>query len=515
MLNTVRAFSIASMIVSPFWFDVFRLGAPTDENFIENSFHYTQHDANHVDYMAAIILTGILAVAVFVLLRRMHRHKWLHYCMLIVIIAAFICVFSGLRLHFYEILNITNIIGKSIEYWWFSLPLTVFVGLVAYRFRQAYLRVVFTVVTIAAPLGLVLLGNGIYGVMLMQEKGSGLMTYDGRLAERVSEPPGKRRTLMVIFDAWDYWTTFDAWDANANLPEISRLRRESFFPTNAVSVGGITLNSIPGMTIGIRPQSGQRVAGLDWVMNAGPDNPSLSWRESDTIFHHAHRRRLNVSYGGTGYIPYCKLFRDAISHCVGGGYFPGDVRKSAWSQIGSVIGRIGINLPGVRRYLTSSSIDHNSSGFRETYDAFMVEATRMVADPSNGFTFMHLYLPHAMYFYDRHKRAMVDYYDAPDGYFSALVLVDKSIGALRQAMEKAGVWETTNVIFTTDHGSSVAGLEGPDNDRRIPMIIKLAGTQEGLEYAAPVDQVNLHRVLRGIFDGRISTNRHIVEALNP
>lgn len=89
------------------------------------------------------------------------------------------------------------------------------------------------------------------------------------------------------------------------------------------------------------------------------------------------------------------------------------------------------------------------------------------------------------------RRYLASYYDQAE-------FLDHQFGRLRAALERAGAWDNTIVLFTTDHGLSLNDhwqwRHGPflfDEVVHIPMTWRVPGLECGRETAALVEQVDV------------------------
>jgi arylsulfatase A-like enzyme len=92
---------------------------------------------------------------------------------------------------------------------------------------------------------------------------------------------------------------------------------------------------------------------------------------------------------------------------------------------------------------------------------------------------MHVPAPHPPYFYDRKTGRMDARSSSPERYYDQLALVDRSLGELRAAMKREGVWDTTAVILSSDHWLRGTPLKGKKMDYRVPFLVKLPGERHG------------------------------------
>src|ERR1019366_8236240 len=86
----------------------------------------------------------------------------------------------------------------------------------------------------------------------------------------------------------------------------------------------------------------------------------------------------------------------------------------------------------------------------------------------------------------------------------SLALLDRTIGEIRRSMEKAGTWDTTTVLFTSDHPYREAMQLNGKSDPRIPYILKLASQKEGVEYAPQFNTVLTGDLLIAVLRGEVA-----------
>ena len=77
-------------------------------------------------------------------------------------------------------------------------------------------------------------------------------------------------------------------------------------------------------------------------------------------------------------------------------------------------------------------------------------ALEIAADPAIGLALVHLPVPHPPAIFDR-STGRITTARGP-GYVDNLALADRTLGELREAMERAGVWDRTAVLVSADHG---------------------------------------------------------------
>src|ERR1035441_4101834 len=81
---------------------------------------------------------------------------------------------------------------------------------------------------------------------------------------------------------------------------------------------------------------------------------------------------------------------------------------------------------------------------------------------------------------------------------------------IRSAMVSASLWETADVIMTSDHWwRYAAGLDGK-MDQRVPFAVRFPGGSQRTTYAEPFNTVALHDLTLAIVDGCVSSSSDVV-----
>jgi arylsulfatase A-like enzyme len=138
------------------------------------------------------------------------------------------------------------------------------------------------------------------------------------------------------------------------------------------------------------------------------------------------------------------------------------------------------------------------------YRAILRQAETLANDTRFGFTLVHLPIPHAPHAYNR-KTGEFTLGNSPiAGYVDSLALLDRTIGEIRRSMENAGTWDSTTVLFTSDHPYRESMQLDGKKDPRIPYILKLASQKEGVEYAPRFNTVLTADLLMAVLRGEIA-----------
>jgi len=141
------------------------------------------------------------------------------------------------------------------------------------------------------------------------------------------------------------------------------------------------------------------------------------------------------------------------------------------------------------------------------------------------FVFVHFPTPHMFAIYDRHR---ADFALSPNtNYLDNLALVDRTVGEVRDTLEKAGLWESTTLMITSDHAvrpsmwhnrynwnAAFEQLIGPGASRTVPFILKLARQHEAAVYEPSVSNLTVTQLSLAALGGEVATPQQAVAWLS-
>jgi hypothetical protein len=368
------------------------------------------------------------------------------------------------------------------------------------------LHPVYKLLLLVAPFLLFTFGQSVYRIATYRE---GLI-HDGPMAARLpAKPAGSPRVIWVIFDEWDQDLTFAERPARIHLPEIDRLRAQSFSGDDAIRPNMFTDWSMPALTTGIA---------LDNIYPSGPNelmlNPkgvpgAVRWSEQDTVFRAARRMGFNTAVVAWA-IPYCRVLKNDLSDCW---WWSG---SNQYNSAGTTLPEMIVNRPRSlyeNIYRSPFGLSLSSQRHIRVTENVVAKALEVAADPKIGVALLHMPVPHPPYFYNAATRKN-DLASTPvigifsqnqSGYFDALALTDKIVGELRCAMEQAGTWDTTTIIFSADHPYRHREvLDGHPVSRRVPFLVKLAGPERQQCYPATFSALLTKNLILAILGGEVS-----------
>lgn len=334
------------------------------------------------------------------------------------------------------------------------------------------------------------------------------------------------RVLWLIFDEMNEHLVFADRPANLSLPNLDRLRAEGLLATNAFPPAGHTTQSIPALLTG-RLIAAVKPAGPDELMLSFPGQPAaVGWSTQPDIFSDVRAAGFNTAAVGW-YHPYCRVVGDRLTSCF---WEPISVteglRRVSFTQR---LLRQDIDLlpmlpftGKLRARLLLRTAEDYRAPVLAVYQDLLAAGARAATDRSLGLTYVHFPIPHPPYVYDR-KNETWDITEQRE-YLDNVALVDRSVGELREAMERAGTWDSTTILISSDHwwrtdywrsrkidtSWSPADQKVADRvDHRIPFLLKMAGQKTPLTYEAPFNTVLTHDLILDIMKGRIASAEQV------
>lgn len=336
------------------------------------------------------------------------------------------------------------------------------------------------------------------------------------------------RIIWIIFDELDYKISFDQRPAGLELSELDRLRGESIFATNAYPPSDYTLMSMPALITG------------RLVSAATPKNPStlmitysdsikpVSWGSESSVFTKARELGVNSAIIGW-YHPYCRIIGDQVVSCMSCNTGRSSLPVTSAGQVFTAL-RENALVPRFRLLDTSAA---DARRWREeliqSNREILQASLEAVSNSEIGLLLLHFPVPHPPAIFNRESNE----FDASGdkSYLDDLKLADNTLGELRRAMEKAGLWDDAVVVVSSDHwwrgdlwrymrDSRARSWTAEDEsvfsgvDERVPFILRLARQRSSLNYAPAFNTVLTHDLFLALLSGELSDCANVVDWLD-
>jgi hypothetical protein len=309
------------------------------------------------------------------------------------------------------------------------------------------------------------------------------------LAQKFPAQASGRRVLWIIFDEMDERIAFDQRPDNVALPHFDRLRSEAFFASNAFPPASETILSMPSLLTGRVVVRETIPDGSSLLLGFAGERRLQSFAKVTIFFDRARGLGFNTALVGYA-LPYCRLVPQALTYCA---VQPYDIATKSFRDFGRAL----------VIHLGTLGLWSTRKGMIRDYSVLLADAKRIAADPSFGAVLIHLPVPHLPAIYDRNRRVLSAFNLRSDGYLDNLALADRALGEIRDAMERAGTWDSTTVLVSSDHSWRGSMAFDGKSDARVPFILKLGGAARAGTTAAKFNTVISERLLLASLQGQI------------
>jgi Sulfatase len=335
---------------------------------------------------------------------------------------------------------------------------------------------------------------------------------------------GQPRVMWLLFDEMDFPIAFTHRPVGFALSNLDRLRDEALFATAARSPSKETQLSVPSLLGGRRVSAFVPISARDALLRYSdsttdgqrrPAGDTVHWRSTETVFDWVRALGFNAGVAGTGFLPYCRAFSTRLTRCE---------NTAAPRRVGIMVVFTLLSHPALshdvfgssQRIKTLKATVLRSMLLADHLKVFDV-ARRFAADSSLGYVFAHFTLPHPPYVSGR-----------PLSYYGNLMLADSLFGVVRHSMERAGTWDRTTIVITSDHGLRHRVLLAPElahleeellgtigaripnpGATRVPFFIKLGGKRDHLRYDRPFGTVLLAELTLKLLRRDLNTAKEV------
>ena len=500
-------YSFSYIITIPVWREWFTyVGSVIDDEFIDKNYGILT-DGAYIDYLSGLIVLLAIFLLSFLACTIIQRNvphfstrisNFPAYCA-VIYITLYISARAPVaaRLAAWPITSVILILGMIA---------------LAVRYRNSLARIIYFGMKVAVPGCLVITANTVGAVVVTAPEGRSPFVYHKPLAPPNSRGLAhRRRVVWFLFDEWDQYLTFERRH-QLELPNLSRLRKEAFFTTRTLQPSTETYQAMPAITTGLRTVGYRIAASNNILVKFRGSDAYVPWRQQDTVFSTAKERGLNLALLSQQMPYYCREFHLVTVACwESGKWWNGDRRNVATGIVG-FLRALGRYFPFVNSYSGEYIFFTNLDYRTEFYHPFLSAVKKAITDRQFQFVFSHWLLPHGSFYYDRVSGKFSDYPKGDEGYDDNLVLLDRTIGELRKAMERAGVWKNTTVILSSDHDFRGA-IKPKNRPHYTPLIVKFAGQTLPTRYEKEFEARILGPIILDILDGKIENSRELARAI--
>ena len=461
------SFSLANLCLLPVWYTLV----------FQQRFYVRTMFA--VDYFAVVANVAIFSLLIWTMFRIAERVRLLRCCRYIPFMVVSVVALTEVRR-----LYLNHAGGIHIPYFltagyvrnhflrgagaYAALIVLSYLGV---RHRRSLLALGFAVALMVSPFSGLLLGQSAWRFFHLHQQRASTQTAP-TIAPRVSTG---NRVLWLIFDELDYKAVFESRPPELSLPVLDSLRTQSVFATHAYPPTTLTIASIPALLSG-RRITRSKGSGKELTITFENETRSLVWGKQPNVFSEAHARGVHTAMLGW-FIPYCRIHDGGFDFCE---WYAKDGLLETRGLIATMLSQI--------RALSPLAVRTHHI---EVFERMLQQAMSLARDPRMELVVIHLPVPHEPGIYDWRMNRFTYFAATADWYFGNLVLVDRTLGNLRRAMQEAGTWDKTAVIITSDHYWRTSQFPGK-RDQRVPLLVKLPNQNHPVVVTQPLTTVILH-----------------------
>ena len=335
------------------------------------------------------------------------------------------------------------------------------------------------------------------------------------LVPPLPQPARAPHVLWILFDEWDQFLTFEGRAGGERLPELDRFRSHALHASHAYAPGHSTMISVPSFLTGKVFVDSKPLGSSDMLLTGQPGQPSETLSAQSTIFPEARGSGFNVGIVGW-YLPYCRFIQGCTtcSWRLATGVEEADTKVSVARFMLVTAGRQLRKVPLMLRLGIAPRPDTWEEMQLASFRLLEQDALESVRDPRLNLLFVHLNVPHPPTIYDAAKGTLSTAQDHT--YMDNVALLDRTLGGIRRTLEKAGMWDTSTILLTSDHPLRIGvprdrprptwerALQGVKQSSEVPFLLKMAGQKQGLAYDAAMQTIVTKDLLLAILKGEIS-----------
>lgn len=336
----------------------------------------------------------------------------------------------------------------------------------------------------------------------------------------VHSPSGaeRARVVWVIFDELDYGLAFDRRPPQLSLPNFDALVSGSLSCKNAIPPAHCTELSIPAL------MSGLRVAGT-WPKSPfelqiaikpekeeapDPEDSRLQrvlWSQQESVFSRA--REMGARSAAVGwYHPYARILGGHLDWCE---WY--DDPEAPFAVRSSFAGAFVDHLRGLVESGRYSPFGQSLTVRKavDQHTAIRARAASVVACEDYDLVLIHWPIPHAPFFYNAERRDNSAANRGPSGYLDNLLLADKMLGELVQAVASSSAGRRSSLIVTSDHWWRASATFDGKVDKRVPFIVRLPTTRRRAHWSLAFETRRTGDLILAILQGHVHNDAGLVE----
>lgn len=311
------------------------------------------------------------------------------------------------------------------------------------------------------------------------------------------------RVVWIIFDELDYGVAFDRRPETVTLPGFDTLEATSLSCIRAYPPAHCTQLSIPALLTGIDVVQALPVNPYELRLESRDAVTSIMWSEQPNVF--TRVREIGGRCALVGYYhPYGRILGKDLD-----AWSWRDDRVACFSARESFCGAYIDHFRGLVETGRYSPLGQSLAVRKSVSDflALRARATAFAADRTLNLVFLHLPVPHTPYFFDRRRGT----YDAANrgaaGYLDNLTLADGVLREIVATLEPLSEAAPTSIIVSSDHWWRASAAFDGTVDRRVPLIVKVAGCDEPVVVDECLNTLGTAELVLALVKGDVRSHR--------
>jgi sulfatase-like protein len=510
--DVITALSLSNLCFLAAWRSALYSSDPKGYNLTDHAMW-----RNSVGLMLDVLLLATLFWAAYAFARRRGQERLLSLARWVFLFVAFAAL-DGARRQFYGPLTapaFMAVVGKTA---FIALLVGVF-SLVVFtlsRHSRRVISVAQAVILILSPFALMTFSQAVWSIVKNRPVNAAAKNKPAADAGNNTRPAN--RVLWVIFDELDYQAAFAARPSSVELPELDRLRDESIAATNAYPPAKWTMLSIPALVTGRLVAESQPLSCNELMIKFDGAGEPVGWSTQPNVF--SRVREIGGSAAVVGwYHPYCRVIGGDLTRCsftVVGNEMDTRGQRVSRSML-EHFRMVGAAAQVIRQVLPKSlkSDKRLEFDYVESLKRIAHESAAAATDGALSLAMVHFPAPHWPCLYDRRKNDFT--FEGGCNYFDNLELVDRTFGDLRRSMERAGLWDDTVVLVSSDHWwrtdiwpknqswrKEEQAVMSKGADYRVPFLLKLKRQRASVIYQPSFNTVLSQDLLLALLRGELS-----------
>lgn len=307
------------------------------------------------------------------------------------------------------------------------------------------------------------------------------------------------RTILVIFDEFDYSLLQEARAAGSKFPNFDFLESNGLHATHAYPPAIHTHAAMPSYFFGRRISQFCRLPNDDMRLRFEGASNDAFWSQEPTLISDVYSMGIQVSLVGW-YHPYCQMMGRHLRYC--------QTNRSPFFQSAKFAPK---RIPlGIQQAL--NPFDLRVPYHQRRYELVLEQAESALKQADTSVVFLHLPVPHLPGIYsDEEQRLVTDYGDTIEeqkkAYRANLVLADSTLGHLMQIEQETGRGRPVTWMVSGDHSMHAwrwnpAGYPEEKVDRRIPFYVYMSEDPRPMVFDHPFNTVILKDLTLQLLAGK-------------